>query len=353
MKTVQDISKLNWTKRWSGPFRLFLCSYTGEQYYNELKRVHKEGLPHIVFAHKDGVTSCYRERDETNEFGEHLAQMAAKRPAILSEWSQRLKKETDAMKKIIQEPPKSFFNPKNYSRFEKIFNNYLPYASANNTVIDYLPFQLIEKYEKILIDARMYSESTYNEVEYFFRKLTKIIAEKENLPTLHCEDLYYDEFKKYLSEGALPSKAELEERYFWSGLYFDKGKRQMLSAEEIIEFERLIFEKSSGEMHVINGKTASPGIARGVVRIVHHPKRVEIFNDGDILVTGMTRPDFVPFMKRAGAIVTDAGGLLCHAAIVSRELGKPCVIATEVATKVFKDGDIVEVDADTGKIAKI
>jgi pyruvate,water dikinase len=64
----------------------------------------------------------------------------------------------------------------------------------------------------------------------------------------------------------------------------------------------------------------------------------------------MTTPDYVPSMKVAGAIVTNEGGLLCHAAIISRELGKPCVIATKIATQVFKDGDMVEVDADKGII---
>jgi pyruvate,water dikinase len=71
-----------------------------------------------------------------------------------------------------------------------------------------------------------------------------------------------------------------------------------------------------------------------------------------VLVTSMTTPDFIVAMKKAGAIVTDEGGLSCHAAIVSRELKIPCVIGTKIATKVFKDGDRVEVDANKG-IVKI
>jgi pyruvate, water dikinase len=69
---------------------------------------------------------------------------------------------------------------------------------------------------------------------------------------------------------------------------------------------------------------------------------------GDVLVTGMTRPEFVPLMKLASAIVTDEGGITCHAAIVSRELGKPCVIGTKNATKVLRDGMLIEVDAEKG-----
>lgn len=67
----------------------------------------------------------------------------------------------------------------------------------------------------------------------------------------------------------------------------------------------------------------------------------------------MTSPDFVPLMKKAKAIVTDEGGLSCHAAIVSREMGLPCVIGTKNATKVFKDGDMIEVDANKGFVRKI
>ncbi|MEY2664432.1 MAG: hypothetical protein RIT04_240, partial [Candidatus Parcubacteria bacterium] len=72
------------------------------------------------------------------------------------------------------------------------------------------------------------------------------------------------------------------------------------------------------------------------------------FEDGSVLVTSMTRPEFVPLMKKAIAIVTDEGGITCHAAIVSRELKKPCIIGTKVATQVLKDGDMVEVDANSG-----
>ncbi len=67
----------------------------------------------------------------------------------------------------------------------------------------------------------------------------------------------------------------------------------------------------------------------------------------------MTRPEYVPAMRKAAAIVTDEGGLLCHAAIISRELGIPCVTGTRIATKVFKDGDLIEVRANHGLVRKI
>ena len=73
-------------------------------------------------------------------------------------------------------------------------------------------------------------------------------------------------------------------------------------------------------------------------------------NKGDILVAVQTMPQLLPAMKKAAAFVTDIGGLVCHAAIVARELGTPCIIGTWNATKILKDGDLVEVDADEGVV---
>lgn len=104
------------------------------------------------------------------------------------------------------------------------------------------------------------------------------------------------------------------------------------------------------ESDEIRGNTANPGYAKGAVKIVLSAKDFAKFNAGEILVTSMTRPEFVPLLKKAAAVVTDEGGLTCHAAIVSRELKKPCVVGTKKATNILKDNDLVEVDADKGII---
>jgi pyruvate,water dikinase len=101
---------------------------------------------------------------------------------------------------------------------------------------------------------------------------------------------------------------------------------------------------------LLTGAPASPGIASGPVKIVPDASQIDKVNEGDILVTEMTTPDFVPAMKRAAAIVTDRGGRTAHAAIVSRELGVPCVVGTGQATSTLKDGQIITVDGSTGKV---
>lgn len=104
---------------------------------------------------------------------------------------------------------------------------------------------------------------------------------------------------------------------------------------------------------ILKGISASSGFARGRVRVVNNLKDIKEIKPGEILVTTMTSPDYVPAMKIVSAIITDSGGITCHAAIVARELRKPCIVSTVDATRKLKTGDSVVVDAGTGKVYKI
>lgn len=110
------------------------------------------------------------------------------------------------------------------------------------------------------------------------------------------------------------------------------------------------------DVDIVTGTVGSRGKiekTKGKVRVLFSPSENGNLKNGEILVTLMTTPEFVPAMRKAAAIVTDEGGVTCHAAIVSRELGIPCVIGTKIATKAFKDGDLVEVDTDKGIVRKM
>ncbi|HLD39768.1 MAG TPA: phosphoenolpyruvate synthase [Candidatus Nanoarchaeia archaeon] len=99
---------------------------------------------------------------------------------------------------------------------------------------------------------------------------------------------------------------------------------------------------------LLKGETASAGVYTGPVKIVHDPSQLNKVQKGDVLVTTMTTPDMVPAMQRAGAIVTNEGGMTCHAAIVSREMGTPCIVGTQHATDLLKDGEVITVHATRG-----
>ena len=101
---------------------------------------------------------------------------------------------------------------------------------------------------------------------------------------------------------------------------------------------------------LLKGLGASPGVAGGPVRIVSEDMNLEVVKKGDVMVTSMTSPDMVPAMTRAAAIVTDEGGMTCHAAIVARELGIPCIVGASHATELLKDGEKITVDGSMGVV---
>jgi pyruvate, water dikinase len=103
---------------------------------------------------------------------------------------------------------------------------------------------------------------------------------------------------------------------------------------------------------LVRGLGAAPGVGSGRARVLGEQSDSERLGEGDVLVTHMTAPDWVPLMRRAAAIVTDSGGMTCHAAIVSRELGIPCVVGTGDATKKLRDGELVTVDAIQGLVTE-
>lgn len=108
--------------------------------------------------------------------------------------------------------------------------------------------------------------------------------------------------------------------------------------------------EKEGYKQIVKGTAASPGKILGQARIINENNLTTEFNQGDILITQFTSPLFIPLIKRAGAIITDQGGLLCHASIIAREFGIPCIVGTEEATSRIKEGQIILVDADEGVI---
>ncbi|MBR9692233.1 phosphoenolpyruvate synthase [Candidatus Woesearchaeota archaeon] len=122
---------------------------------------------------------------------------------------------------------------------------------------------------------------------------------------------------------------------------FKKKEEGEKKGEEVKEVEADI---------LVKGETASPGVASGPVRIIRDIKNLNKIQKGDVMVTEMTTPDMVPAMMKAAAIVTNEGGLTCHAAIVSREMGTPCIVGSKNATEVLKDGQEVTVHATHGVV---
>jgi pyruvate,water dikinase len=129
----------------------------------------------------------------------------------------------------------------------------------------------------------------------------------------------------------------------------ERGKIYIVQTRAVTTLEEKKTEAVEGTP-ILEGYGASPGVATGIVKIIRNLSELEKIQKGDVLVTEMTSPDYVPAMEKSIAIVTNAGGSTCHAAIVSRELGVPCIVATKNATEVLKDNMKITVDATHGKV---
>jgi len=168
------------------------------------------------------------------------------------------------------------------------------------------------------------------------------------------EVIYYitPELIHYLKSNKKANKNKLKERKKEFACGYKDSLIHIYSGKELKYFKKkykIVIEEVSN----LTGMCACPGIAEGNVRIINKVREINNFKKGEILVCAMTLPIYVPAMEKAAAIVTDEGGITCHAAIVSRELGVPCVIGTKVSTKNLKNGDFIRVDASHGLISVI
>lgn len=352
---LKEISSIDWFKKWASPFTLLMACDLAEHYEVCEKML---GVPyiHVLFVSRKGVLTTYLSKEEHKRFSLYGKEKIEHEKGYAEGLFKKIKERTDELNKKVEkllEKPIAFDE---YFELKEDFRAYTPYYLIIIRTADYLSSEASEKYFKELEDTRLYGEQLYRRIDDYFIMVTEHIAENTDLDKKLALNLLHSEIVEYVESEVLPPKNVLLQRSVGVGLYydFDGDIQQVLSVDDADEVESAIFQKEGLVKGQAKGDVAySGGIVEGVVRIVHDPRNYDVFEEGDILVTGMTRPEFLPLMKKAGAIVTDAGGLLCHAAIVSRELKKPCIIGTRTASKAFEDGDTVEVNTKEAIVKKV
>ena len=341
---------MEYIQRWAGAYTIISCCHWGKQYKKILERDLGLGFDHVVFICRKGTASFFVSKEEFERFGKTLAKRVEQDDTYAIKILDRIKFNTDKIISVMSDLEGKIPTKKEFETFLKYFENHISLHNFMKKTPDFLSEDLIEKHIDIFRDARKYSEPVYTRTEEFFRSLAKAIGEKEDYRSDILTALTDHEIKEYIRDGKLPPEEILEVRYNKSALIFENGSLEIKTWSKVDDIEREILGRKSNK---IRGECANKGRIRGVARIVLDPFEPGTFNEGDILVTGMTRPEFMPLSEKAGAIVTDVGGKLCHAAITSRELNIPCIIDTKIATKVFKDGDQIEVDAYEGVVRKL
>jgi len=198
-----------------------------------------------------------------------------------------------------------------------------------------IPSELVSLFEEIqeLVFYRTERTDVFYYLFFKARPILQAIADKHNISFVDLKYYRAKDFTRSVASRFVP---------LVSFVY--------LKGEVIFQNGPIIIDKKIEETKEVKGSIAFKGCVRGVVCVLTTIDELDNVKIGDILVTQMTFPSFIPAMNRAAAFVTDEGGITCHAAIVAREMQKPCIIGTKIATKVFKTGDMVEVDAEKGII---
>lgn len=188
---------------------------------------------------------------------------------------------------------------------------------------------------------------------HYIDTFVKEIARRFGYEQNDFDNLWYFEIAEIIKGKDL--RAKIAERKHGFGMQFFHTYKEFSPEETAYLWD--IYDSSSAEStSELKGTVASKGNGKkitGRVHILLDPTKNEEFKEGEILVAPMTSPEYIFAMRKACAVLTDTGGLTSHAAIVSRELGIPCIVGTKSATKIFKNGDVVEVDAVGGIARKI
>lgn len=199
-------------------------------------------------------------------------------------------------------------------------------------------------------DKDVVADLIYTEIEPLIEKCTNKIGKTYKIDGDLLRYTTLKEFKEYIKKKRISTRkiAELSKRRKNYLFLVSGGKEYITSDKKIIDSVCKEFIDIKRDVNILKGATAYPGKVVGKVYKVFHG--VKVSKPGYVLVTTITKPEDTPLLRKFAAIITNEGGILSHIAIVAREFKIPSVMSTKIATKVLKDGDLVEVDANKGVI---
>lgn len=315
-------------------FPIILCEVWGKRYKlffgTEVKTT-----PRQIFVLQNGFVKTYRKQEITKEINGIFFELFASRPNGIQDLHDRFLKE--------------------FKEIEVVWSK--PYLSKNELLL--FTEQLMEFWVAIYAGMYIARDERFSQEEknlmLAVRKQIDVAAdEATHIIVASLKYLYphfgnlimymtIDDLRHGVSEDVLLERSK-KVLYMIDGDIVDEATFSLLQEQHHFELEQEVIT----DMEELSGDVACSGKAQGIVRILMRRADIQSFKEGEILVSSMTVPDFLPAMQKAAAFVTDEGGITCHAAIIARELKKPCIINTKHATALLKNGDEVEVDANRG-----
>ncbi len=345
---MNEINKILKARDWqyylTRPFNLFGTSLWHAWYESEeWKRVLGARFPDVLFLEeKKDLARCYRPKEQIEEYNRCAKAIYTntKKVQAVLEKAEQLNKQAERV-----------LNKKEEMTFEEA----VPFLITLSLHATALPYRAGEFLPEIKDKEVIKKIEELRAISYYPQIIEEIIiplakqeaknagVNEEAIEYMTYREIKAKEWKKYNerknTEGSYVFAVVDEKEY----IYFVKNVNEIIDKIEPLT--------KSAE---VKGMCAYPGKIQGKVRIVNDRSIAGVkFEKGEILVSVSTSPIYLSLMQKAAAIITDEGGIVCHAAILSRELKIPCVIGTKNATCVLKNGDIVEVDAKKGIVKKL
>ena len=314
------------------------------QHMKNLKKDLNVSYSMCAFFHQKNQIKFYRSEKDEKQEGKMLALKYLRSKIFRENIFNGIINYSDLIAEFIKTEKK--LTKDNIYDFFSLLNKHFSFHHAVFWTADHLgKNNLQNKYSehlKNLYKVRKYNEEIIPKVETWFLKNNS-----------DCLLLTPEECINYKTKNKRVSSKIQKNRNSASFSYFNCSGSVVFIGEKALfydkKFNQTILNRFK-QRNIIKGKTAYIGKYQGIVRVVINFSYFKKLKKGEVLVTPMTLPKYNHFIYKAGAIITDEGAVLSHAAIISRELKKPCVIGTKIATQVLKDGDLVEVDADKGVV---
>jgi phosphohistidine swiveling domain-containing protein len=191
----------------------------------------------------------------------------------------------------------------------------------------------------------------YSECGYYAKPLFLEIGKRLNLDYEDVFSLLERELKDSITNGLVVSNSIIQDRKYKYGIILENGKFELFHGDDADKIDEPVLNNQ--KITHLTGDIANSGFAQGLAKIILGEEDFYKVKKGDVVVVVSTTPKWNPILEISSAIIADMGGMTSHAAKISTELGIPCIIGTKIGTKVFQDGDILQVDANNGKILRL
>ncbi len=358
---ISRIKNIDWEIYLERKQPFFIFSSSLRLYGSMLQSLSGISFTEQLYWFKNDSGVCYRSKKEMEAVDRHLLELVRSKDTRVFEWAAKGNEYNAEADHVLSSFSSSSLHPQRIAELSELwemvmlYSAIIPYRilSAINYALeqgesksDFL--EILEIYEA-LRGTTKYPQL----IDVVFSEVWKHIAESvgaNDTSVYSC--LFIEELNEWTKNNALPSEEILVSRKKGSLFWLSAAGENVIDTKE--ETANILSSlHTSEELSEVRGKCAYEGFVCGRVCIINDIKDGENFQEGDVVVSINTSPSLMPFLIKCSAIVTDEGGIMCHAAIVSRELKKPCIIGTKQATKVFKNGDYIEVDASSGIAQKI